>query len=516
MELTGNIFIYLTAFLSFVVLTLLYYLYRLRNSYTSVRDRLSEVSEFANNLQYELSSKNNELAQLREQVRTLDSELSGDREKITNLTADCRAHESRSEEKDKLIQSYTLQLDNLRKEVQELNRRILNDQGTISELRTTIEKERENSREKLELLNEAKENLSREFENIGNRIFEDKSKKFTDQNKTNMEVMLNPLREQIKEFSSKVTDIYDKESKERVTLVKQIEHLRDLNKQISQDTINLTNALKGQGSVQGAWGEIVLQKVLEMSGLRKGIEYTTQKSFKSPEGGYLRPDVIINLPEGKQVIIDSKVSLSAFERYNSSEDETSRKNAIRDHIVSINNHIKELSRKGYEDISEIKSLNYVLMFIPVEGAFLAAIENDREVFKNAFDNNIILVCPSTLLATLRTIQGIWQFEYQSRNAQIIAEKAGKLYDRFVEFTSHLEAVGTRIEQASRSHEDAMKALLTGRGNLVKRATGLKKLGIKNKKDLSDNVLNAYEDFEDDETEEDTDSDGNSPFRTPQN
>lgn len=516
MELGTNIFIYLTAILSVASIFLLFYSLKKKNASDELTVRLRESDNLINNLRNELSLRDREINELKGNIHDLNDELSCARDRITSLTADSRSLESRIEEKDKVLQSLSTQIENSKKEQYELNQRVLNDQRTISELKTTVEKERESGREKIELLNEAKEKLSQEFQNLGNRIFEDKSKKFTEQNKNNMEVMLNPLREQIRDFNKKVTDVYDKESKERITLLKQIEHLRDLNRQISQDTVNLTNALKGQGSAQGAWGEVVLEKVLEMSGLRKGLEYSTQDTFRSWEGKRLRPDVIINLPEGKQVIVDSKVSLSAFERYSSTEDEDQRRSAIKDHLVSVNNHIRELGSKNYEDIPEIKSLNYVLMFIPVESAFLTAIENDKDLFKNAFDKNIILVCPSTLLATLRTIQSIWQFEYQSRNAQVIADRAGKLYDRFVEFTSHLENIGTRLDQAAGAHEDAMKALTTGRGNLVKQVTNLQKLGVKNKKSISENLLNTAGDPEPGEDNNDVDQDDDvSPFRSGQ-
>lgn len=514
MELiTTEIYFYSFLLLLFTVLIVVFYAFRYKNRTDKLHRELSDSYNYVDRLQYDISLKDQEVKRLNEKTDILNDELYSAREKITSLTAQNSSLESRLEEKEKVLQDLSSRMENSRKELYELNQQITNDQRVISELKTTLDKERESSREKIELLNEAREKLSQEFQNLGNRIFEDKSKKFTEQNKTNLENMLNPLREQIKDFDRKVSDVYDKESKERVSLLRQIEHLKDLNNQISQDTVNLTNALKGQGSTQGAWGEIILEKVLEMSGLRKGIEYTTQDSFKSAEGKQLRPDVIIHLPEGKQVIVDSKVSLSAFERYNSTQEEEQRSSAIKDHLLSINNHIRELSSKNYEDISEIRSLNYVLMFVPVESAFLAAIENDKELFRKAFDKNIILVCPSTLLATLRTIQSIWQYEYQSKNAQIIAERAGKLYDRFVEFTSHLENIGIRIEQASRAHEDAMKALATGKGNLVNQATKLKKLGVKNKKSIDEKLVNMDEENAEDEEQDDGREENTIPFKS---
>ena len=243
-----------------------------------------------------------------------------------------------------------------------------------------------------------------------------------------------------------------------------------------------------------------------MSGLRKGAEYETQETFRNDEGKMLRPDVIVHLPDGKDVVIDAKVSLTAYERYSSSEDEIEKQNTLKDHLLSITNHINELNSKNYEELKEIKTLNYVLMFIPIESAFMLAIEKDANIFKNAFDKNIILVCPSTLLATLRTVQSLWQFDNQSKNAQIIADKAGRLYDQFIRFVDHLESIGTRLDQATRSYEDAMKALSTGKGNLVRRVSELEKLGIKNKKSIP-------KEFISDEADE-NDSNQDAPIKFP--
>ncbi|MGH7884725.1 MAG: DNA recombination protein RmuC, partial [Thermodesulfobacteriota bacterium] len=346
---------------------------------------------------------------------------------------------------------------------------------------------------------EAKEKLAEQFENLGNRIFESNTKKFSDNNKMSLENLLNPLRDQIKDFDKKISDTYEKESKERVLILNQIENLKNLNNKISQDAINLTNALKGESKTQGTWGEVVLEKVLEMSGLVKGREYEAQENyFRAWDDKRFRPDVIVHLPEGKQVVIDSKVSLKAYEEYSSSLDENEKSIALKNHISSINNHIKNLGSKGYEDLKGINSLNYVLMFIPIESAFMLAIENDKEIFKSAFDKNIILVCPSTLLATLRTVQSIWQFEYQNRNAQDIADRAGKLFDRFVEFVDHLEKVGRSLNQATKSYEDSIKALSTGKGNLIKQVTQLEELGIKNRKKISSDILEQSDTLDIDE------------------
>jgi DNA recombination protein RmuC len=236
----------------------------------------------------------------------------------------------------------------------------------------------------------------------------------------------------------------------------------------------------------------VLEKVLEISGLEKGREFETQETFRDEEGKMFRPDVIVHLPDGKDVVIDSKVSLTAYERYSSSEDAEEKMQALNSHVQSLQNHIKELGAKKYEELKQINTLNYVLMFLPIEAAYLVAIEADKELLRKAFEKNIIIVCPSTLLSTLRTIQSIWQFEHQNKNAQKIADEAGKMYDRLVDFTVHLENIGNRLSQASISYESAMKTLSTGKGNVVKKAEDLRKLGIKNKKSISNELTDNEE------------------------
>lgn len=452
-------------------------------------------------LNSELLNSEYTFKELEEKVETLSSELNINREAVLELTADKKGLETLINEKDKSLESLESRLSELKSENYEFQSSILTKEKIISELDTTIQKEREANIQKLEILEEAKEKLSLEFQNLGNRIFEDKSKKFTVQNKENLETVLNPLKEKIREFDKKVSDTYEKETRERVSLVNQIEQLRTLNEKISQDAVNLTNALKSETKTQGTWGEFVLEKVLEISGLEKGREFETQETFRDDEGRMLRPDVIVHLPDGKDVVIDSKVSLTAYERYSSSEDENEKKLVLDSHLLSVNNHIKELSSKKYEELKQVNTLNYVLMFIPIEAAYLIAIEADKELLRKAFDRNIIIVCPSTLLSTLRTIQSIWQFEHQNKNAQKIAEEAGRMYDRLVDFTVHLENIGNRLNQATTSYESAMKTLSTGKGNIVKKAEDLRKLGIKNKKSISGELTDQDQDQINEEPEQ---------------
>ncbi len=424
----------------------------------------------------ELSFIKTELQESKNKGDLLEGELKKSVEAAGNLNAEKASLESSVKEKEAAIADRDSRISGFERQVRELTSQVTEKESLLSGLSATIEQERK-------AFDEAKKGLSDEFENLGNRIFEDTTKKFTDKNKTDMETLLNPLREQIKDFEKKVTDTHTEASKDRASLQVHIENLKNLGEQMSREAVNLTTALKGESQTQGAWGEIVLEKALEMSGLSEGREYHSQPSYRGGDGNTLRPDVIVHLPEGKDVVIDSKVSLTAYERYMSCENEEERKDFLRQHVHSFRNHIKELSSKAYEDIPEITSLNYVLMFVPLESAFMLAIETERDLYSEAFEKNVIIVCPSTLLATLRTIHSIWQFEYQNANAREIAESAGRMYDKFVTFTEHLEEVGKRIGQSDQAYQKAMNSLCDGKGNLVKRALDLKELGVKTSKEL---------------------------------
>ena len=361
-------------------------------------------------------------------------------------------------------------------------------QTSMSELKTRLEDERKNTEEKLVLLQKAREQLKLEFQNVANKIFEEKSQKFTDQNKENIEGVLKPMREQLSEFKKKVEDVYDKESKDRVSLLTEIIHLKTLNERISEDAINLTNALKGQSKTRGSWGEMILERVLEESGLQKGREYEVQSMYASEEGQRRHPDVIVHLPEGKDIVIDSKVSLTAYEKYCSADKDEKREKHLKEHVISIRTHIKALSDKRYEELEGISTLDFVLMFLPIEGAFWTAVESEQGLFNEAFDKNIMLVSPSTLLATLRIISNIWRYEDQNKNALIIAKKAGDLYDKFVGFVEALEDVGHKIGKAQESYQTARNRLTDGKGNLIRRTEELRKLGVKAQKELPEELV----------------------------
>jgi len=344
---------------------------------------------------------------------------------------------------------------------------------------------KENSlKEKIEVLANSKEQMKEEFEALANKIFIDNQKK----SNVNLTQVLTPFKEQLDSFGKRVNDIYNDETKQRSSLLTEIKNLKDLNNQISQDALNLTKALKGENKTQGDWGEMILSKILEQTGLREGKEYSTQGSFTDENGKRLRPDVIVHLPSNKDIVIDSKVSLNAYLKYTQNEDKAIKEESTKELIKSLYTHIKGLSAKSYEDIDEVKSLDFVLMFIPIEGAFLLAASNDNHLFKTAFEHNIMLVSPSTLFVTLRTIENIWRYEHQNENALEIATKAGYLYDKFALFVKDLEDVGLNISRTQKAYDNALNKLSTGNGNLIKRSNDLLELGVKTKKKIDSKKL----------------------------
>ncbi|RJQ78980.1 MAG: DNA recombination protein RmuC [Desulfobacteraceae bacterium] len=362
----------------------------------------------------------------------------------------------------------------------------------LAELRTILEEERKQSVEKIALLNDARDQLKNEFQNLANRIFEEKSIKFADQNRTAVDHLLRPLHDQIGEFKRRVEDVYDKESRDRTALHAEIHHLKELNQRIGQEALNLTRALKGDSKARGNWGEVILERVLEASGLQKGREYDVQVCLRDEAGKRYQPDVLVRLPEGKHIIIDAKVSLKAYEAYYCCEDVQEKEQYLSAHIESMRTHIRMLSAKSYEALEGLCSLDFTLIFVPIEAAFLAAVEKDSSLFSEAFEKNILVVSPSTLLVTLRTIQNIWRHEYQNRNALEIAKKAGGLYDKFVGFVESLQEVGRQLEKAREAYQSAHSRLVDGKGNLVRRSQELRDLGVKAGKKLPLKLLDSVD------------------------
>ena len=358
-------------------------------------------------------------------------------------------------------------------------------QSESAVLRITLDKEREAAADKLKLLQQTGEEMTLRFKQLSQEILEDKSRRFTEQNQLNIEQILKPLREKIAGFELQVKQSYELETRDRVALKEQIAQLARLNQQVSAEANNLAGALRGQARTQGAWGELVLERILELSGLEKGREYETQFATRDEAGQRYRPDVVVHLPGERDIIIDAKASLSAYARFSEAVDEAARELALAAHVASLRSHIRELGAKGYESLEGIRSLDFVLMFVPNEAAYIDAVRSAPGLYEEALTQNIGLVCPSTLLPTLRTINNLWKVERQGRNAQQIAEEAGRLYDKFVGFEQDLSKLGSALNSASKAYADARGKLLEGPGNVVRKIEMLKKMGAKASKQLPD-------------------------------
>ncbi len=364
------------------------------------------------------------------------------------------------------------------------------DQAILNATRLEVEldSERKQVQSRIESLNEAKEALTNQFKNLANEILEDKARKFTEQNAQQLDVLLKPLQTKLSEFKEQVSNSYEKESRERFALKNEIERLASLNLKMSDEARSLTNALKGDSKVQGNWGELVLESILESSGLRKGEEYLVQDSHTQADGGRLQPDVIVKLPEGRHLVIDSKVSITAYARHTEASDDAIAEQELLAHIQSIRQHIQGLSGKNYAGIADLSSVDFVLMFIPIEPAFLSALKAAPNLYQEALAKNIVLVCPSTLMATLRTVAHLWRQDQQNKNAMEIARQCANLYDKFVGFVDDLEQIGKRLDQAQSSYHDAFNKLKSGKGNLIKAAERVKELGVKPSKAIANNHL----------------------------
>jgi DNA recombination protein RmuC len=350
----------------------------------------------------------------------------------------------------------------------------------------------ERNKEQKQEVEQLQEKFTKEFENLANKILEEKTVKFTEQNKENLKNILSPLQDRIQLFEKKVEDTHKESIDYHAALRQQILGLREMNEQMSKETINLTKALKGDSKMQGNWGELVLERVLEKSGLEKDREYFVQQSHITEEGTRVFPDVIINLPDGKKMIIDSKVTLTAYERYINEEDDSLKNQHLKEHVSSINRHVDQLGNKNYQDLYHMESPDFVLLFIPIESAFAVALNEDTTLYNKAFEKNIVIVTPSTLLATLRTIDSMWTNQKQQENAIEIARQAGALYDKFEGFVGDLIKIGKKMDEAKVEYGYAMNKLTEGKGNLITSVEKLKKMGAKAKKTLPESVLKRAE------------------------
>ncbi|OAI15469.1 recombinase RmuC [Methylomonas lenta] len=368
-------------------------------------------------------------------------------------------------------------------ELQSLRQQLLQLKTENADLNARQQEQHKSNAEKIRLLQDAENQLKAQFENLAHRIFEERGKQFVEHNKTSIESLVAPLKLQLGEFKNRVENVYDNETKDRISLREEIVSLRRDTQKMNQEALNLTRALKGDHKTQGNWGEMILEKVLEQSGLRKGIEYETQANLRDQDNRMFKPDVIIRLPDNKDVIIDSKVSLVAYERYCSAEEDHQRIEALKQHTEAVRNHIKSLSSKDYSSLKGLRSLDFVLLFMPIEAAFMAAFQADEKLFSDAFEHKIVVVTPTTLLATLRTIQNIWRYEQQNENARLIADKAGTLYDKIRGFAEDIEKLGNQLSTVHKTYDGIVNKLSTGSGNLLRQASSFEELGVKVKKKL---------------------------------
>ncbi|QWE24814.1 DNA recombination protein RmuC [Polynucleobacter sp. AP-Elch-400A-B2] len=362
-------------------------------------------------------------------------------------------------------------------------------------LEAALDSERKQGLGRIESLNEAKEALTSQFKNLANEILEDKSKRFTEQNVASLDALLKPLQTKLTEFKEQVNTSYGNEARERFALRSEIERLANLNLRMSDETRSLTQALKGDSKVQGNWGELVLESILESSGLRKGEEYLVQDSHTQTDGSRLQPDVVVKLPEGRSLVVDSKVSITAYSRHAEASDPVIAEQELAAHIQSLRQHIQGLSSKNYSSLYGVGSVDFVLMFVPIEPAFLLALKTAPNLYQEALAKNIVLVCPSTLMATLRTVAHLWRQDHQNRNALEIAKQCGTLYDKFVGFVDDLEKLGQRLDQAQTSYHDAFSKLKSGKGNLIRTAEKVRELGVKPSKNLATPLIESSSDSE---------------------
>jgi DNA recombination protein RmuC len=374
----------------------------------------------------------------------------------------------------------------------ETTRELHDTRVSLREQEVTLEEERRATWEKLDLLERNRDAMKQEFENLANKIFEQKSERFSQQTRTSLDTLLNPFRDQLQDFRKRVEDVYTTETKDRQALRSEIKSLQDLNRQITEEAANLTKALKGDKKVQGNWGELILEQVLERSGLRKGMEYETQGSYRDDNNQLLRPDVIVHLPDKRNLVVDSKVSLQAYQQWMTEDDDEIRADLLKQHVEAVRNHIRTLSEKDYSQLHGLHSPDFVLMFMPIEPAFVAAFQQDENLFAEAFERKIIVVTPSTLLATLRTVENIWRYERQSRNAQRIAERAGAIYDKLRVFVEAMEKMGSQLQTVHGTYDSAMNTLTHGRGNLISQASRFVELGVRVKKEMPRTVMERAE------------------------
>ena len=438
--------------------------------FSQLANERDSALEARRRLQGESEARARELADSRAHVADVSAEratLAGRLERLTQVEQD---------------------LANVRAENQQLSQARQRAEQQATALDTRLQEQTQAAHEKISLLERVREEFSDKFKALAGEFLEERSKKFSEHNQASLGTLLNPLREQLGDFRKRVDEVYDKESRERELLKAEIDTLKTLNKQIDEDARNLTRALTRDSKSQGAWGELVLERLLEASGLQRGREYEMQVALQDDDGGRPRPDVIVHLPEGRDIIIDAKVSLTAYERYCAAPDDHERGQQLSAHLASLRSHVKELANKRYSDLPGVNTLEFVLMFVPVEAAYIEAVHRDEELHAFALEKQVVIVTTSTLLATLRTVSSLWRFDDRNRNAFEIADRAGKLYDKFVGFVDDIEDVGSKLDAARGSLAAAKGKLASGRGNLLGQVEKLRVLGARSSKNLPGGLL----------------------------
>ena len=467
--------------------------YFIVKSNTVNKSKFQHLKEVNTGLQYQIENKLAIEQELRSTLQSVQSDLALERQTNRNQEKDLASVNTIARNLEERVQEEQIINQKQQESINNSNEKILALKAEIAKIETLKASLEDKINQQSDEFEEARKKSLVEFENIANRLFEEKTTKFSQQSKENIEQLLNPLKENLKEFKQKVEETYDKESKQRFSLEGRIKELVELNEQISKDATNLTNALKGQAKTQGDWGEMILESILEYSGLVKNRQYFAQESFVDAQGKQKQPDFMIKYPDDRFVIIDSKVSLVAYEKYANAESREEQKLYLQQHIQSVKNHIINLSKKEYEQFNN--ALDFVFLFIPIEPAFLTALKEDDQLWNFAYSRRIILMSPTNLIATLRIIADLWKKELQNSNAREISDRGEKLYNKFVGFVANMEDIGKHMKRANNSYNDAMKQLSTGSGNLVGQAKKLKGLGLNPKKQLPKHLLKQADEEE---------------------
>ena len=464
----------------FVAVPLLAFIWRLQLQLTALRSERAVLDERLTSAQLAEDMASSELETLQAELRASNQMQSAQAAELAAAQRERELLQAERTQAKELAQAWQVERQQKEAELRSLGNQCA---AQAAELR----EQQESHQQRLTDLQAARDDLRAQFAELAGKIFDEREQRFAENSQKQLGQLLDPLKERIQSFEKRVDESYQQEARERFSLGKELERLQQLNQRLGDEATNLTRALKGQ-KTQGNWGELVLEQVLEHAGLEKGREYETQISLKSADGERFQPDVLILLPDDKQVIIDAKVSLTAWQQYVVADDEVIRQQALKQHLLSLRNHLKGLSGKDYQRLDGVRSLDFVLLFVPIEAAFAAALQGDPGLFQDAFDQHVVIVSPTTLLATLRVIDSLWRQERQTQNAREIAERAGQLYDKFVAFISDLDEVGTRLQQLDKAYGAARNKLVDGRGNLVGRVENLKLLGARASKSLPSELL----------------------------